>query len=152
MSEPDDLTKQLRSLAEHTPREAGNDVEERLRREFRLHHARKKRRRAYLAQAAALLIVAFALSFVLLRREARRPPASAAVQDPAQGAFRDFVPLPYAESGVPLGNGVVMRVELPVSDLSRLGIPAPPGQTRQRIGADLLIGQDGVARAVRFVQ
>jgi len=45
-----------------------------------------------------------------------------------------------------------MRVELPVSGLRSLGVPALSRQPGQRITADVLVGQDGVARAVRFVQ
>jgi hypothetical protein len=45
-----------------------------------------------------------------------------------------------------------MRVRLRASDVTALGVSAPPGNVREQIGADVLIGQDGVARAVRFHQ
>jgi hypothetical protein len=50
-----------------------------------------------------------------------------------------------------LGDGVIVRVQLTASDLNSLGVPAMAGAARQPMRAELLFGQDGVARAVRFV-
>ena len=61
-----------------------------------------------------------------------------------------FFALPYAQSDVPLEHAVVVRVNMPPSEASALGMPFDPG-ARKEISADLLIGQDGMARAVRFV-
>lgn len=57
-------------------------------------------------------------------------------------ALDDFVPLDDAD---PMQIGMVVRVMLPVSGASL------PGGT-QEIAADLVIGEDGRARAFRFVQ
>ncbi len=44
-----------------------------------------------------------------------------------------------------------MRVQLPPAEFEVLGVSVPRGTKQERIGADVLIGQDGVARAVRFL-
>jgi len=53
----------------------------------------------------------------------------------------DFVPFDDAD---PIQIGMVVRVMLPVSDASMTGGP-------QEIAADVAIGEDGRARAIRFV-
>jgi hypothetical protein len=151
MNDKYELNRTLRDLAESAPREAGESVEARLLAEFRSYHRRKTRRWIYLAQAAALLAVALVISLIASYNGSRNQDVQSEAPN-VNRPFQDFLPLPYSESGVPLGNGVVMRVQLPVSELNTLGVPVPPGQGQRRIRADLLIGQDGVARAVRFVQ
>jgi hypothetical protein len=56
-------------------------------------------------------------------------------------ALGNFVALDDAD---PMQMGLVVRVMLPVSDASLTGGP-------QEIAADLMIGEDGRARAIRFV-
>jgi hypothetical protein len=63
-----------------------------------------------------------------------------------------FVALPYAESGVPMEDAIIVRFRLRASELGRLGVPAGLSTTTGSISADLLVGQDGVARAVRLVE
>jgi hypothetical protein len=69
----------------------------------------------------------------------------------------EFVALPYSQSGVPLENPVIVHMTLGRSELGALGVSAAVVNAREiggteKIHADLLVGQDGVARAVRFVQ
>ena len=64
----------------------------------------------------------------------------------------EFIALPYAQSEVPLEQPVIVRVHIPVSELGVMGVPFAPATGGERIKADLLVGQDGVARAVRLVQ
>jgi hypothetical protein len=63
-----------------------------------------------------------------------------------------FITLPYAQSGVPLEQPVIVRVDIPVSELGMMGVRVTPSRVKERVRADLLIGQDGVARAVRVVE
>jgi hypothetical protein len=154
MSDMNHLNDQLRQLAKSFPERADSSVEQRVVREFRADHRRRRRKWMYVAQAAALVVLLFALSFLVMRNAHHAAPATArnGAQEFDPSAFTGFVPLPYADSGVPLGESVVMRVQLRASDLTALGVSVPPGNTRQQFGADVLIGQDGVARAVRFLQ
>lgn len=154
MNDVNHVSEQLRELAKSLRERPAPEVEHHLLREFRAHHSRRRRRWIYLMQAAALLLLAFALSFLFLVRSRHITPSRAQnnAQEFDRAAFSDFVPLPYAQSGVPLGEAVVMRVQLRASDLTALGAPVPVSDTRQSIVADVLIGQDGVPRAIHFVQ
>jgi hypothetical protein len=42
-------------------------------------------------------------------------------------------------------------VELPRSALLSFGLPVDPDRASERVKADVLVGGDGVARAIRFV-
>jgi hypothetical protein len=46
----------------------------------------------------------------------------------------------------------LVRVELPRSALVSFGLPMNVERADERIKADLLVGDDGVARAIRFVR
>jgi hypothetical protein len=62
----------------------------------------------------------------------------------------EFVPWPGARDLPPLESGELLRVDLPVSMLPALGM-APPATHGTQVKADVIIGQDGLARAVRLV-
>jgi hypothetical protein len=52
---------------------------------------------------------------------------------------------------MPLEEGLVVRVELPRSALVSFGLPMNMERADERIKADVLLGNDGLARAIRFV-
>lgn len=61
----------------------------------------------------------------------------------------EFIPL----AGFAQSEGVhLMRVELPRSALSSFGIPVNADRAGDRVKADVLLGEDGTARAIRFVR
>ena len=60
--------------------------------------------------------------------------------------------LSLAGSSYPLGDGMVVRVELPRSAPALVGLPIPGGDVSGTVTADVVLGQDGMARAIRFVQ
>jgi hypothetical protein len=64
----------------------------------------------------------------------------------------DYIPLTYLADATAVESGMVLRVELPPSALIAMGLPAPADQTDSRVKADVVVGDDGVARAVRFVR
>jgi len=49
-------------------------------------------------------------------------------------------------------GGQLVRVELPRSALMRFGLPVSTDQASERVKADVLVGSDGIARAIRFVR
>ena len=73
------------------------------------------------------------------------PPARAEIVTP-------FYPLIH--SAVPLTGGQVVRMEVSRQALVMFGLAAPerPGVSPGTVLADVIVGQDGLARAVRFVQ
>lgn len=70
----------------------------------------------------------------------------------AQDFGSDFVPVPYGESISPDDAGLVVRVSMTRSALGSLGYPVDEVHGEEMIQADLLVGEDGLPRAVRVVQ
>lgn len=79
-------------------------------------------------------------------RPVRRPEAVAA------SAVTDFVAVPYAPPFAPYDRGQLMRVRLPRQSLRSLGFPMVGDRWTERVQADVLTGEDGIARAIRFVK
>jgi hypothetical protein len=104
---------------------------------------------AALAAAAAVLI-ATALPWAPAGRRGSVPPSSARDVQPAQAAMSDFVIVPGAASLPPMESGTLVRIDLPVSVLPSLGV-TPPASGHSTVKADLVVGQDGLTRAVRLV-
>jgi hypothetical protein len=46
----------------------------------------------------------------------------------------------------------MVRVELPGSALGEVGLPVDPETAKTPVKADVLLGDDGLARAIRFVR
>lgn len=86
----------------------------------------------------------------LARRMPVRPPAkapeSAAVEEP------DFLPLPFVTPVAAAETLDVVRVRMPRSAMVRYGLSASTERAWEPVSADIVFGQDGVARAIRFVK
>lgn len=63
-----------------------------------------------------------------------------------------FYALPDADIFAPVEDATVIRVQLPRSAMRMVGLPVNEDRASERIRADIVLGQDGIARAVRFVQ
>lgn len=148
MKNDPDLLQALRRLSATLPREAGPVLEQRVLAAFRARSKSRARSRTYWALAACL---ALACAWSWAHHPWRPSQPGPAVADQYGGAFANFIALPYAQSDVPLEQAVIVRVRLQSSEWGALGVPIPPPKASGAINADLLIGQDGVARAVRFV-
>lgn len=78
-----------------------------------------------------------------LRRRSRTDSAEVAT---------DFFPLTYvAESGAP-ESGHVVRVKISRTAMIAFGLPMNAERAGESITADVVIGDDGLARAIRFIQ
>lgn len=64
----------------------------------------------------------------------------------------DFMPLTYDAGVAPLDSGHLVRVELPRTALLSMGLPMSVERQNEYVKADVLMGEDGVARAIRFVR
>jgi hypothetical protein len=62
-----------------------------------------------------------------------------------------FVVIPGAAGLPQFESGTIMRIELPVASLPAYGVDISPAADDQPIEADVLVGQDGQARAIRLV-
>ncbi|MGH9731486.1 MAG: hypothetical protein ACRD4A_07275 [Candidatus Acidiferrales bacterium] len=70
----------------------------------------------------------------------------------ADDSSSDFIPLPYGESLSADDSGLVVRVSMTRSALGSLGYPVDEVHAGDVVQADLLVGEDGLPRAVRLVQ
>jgi hypothetical protein len=62
-----------------------------------------------------------------------------------------FYPLVEEGEMAPLESGLIVRVEAPASTFISLGLPITAESSNRPVQADLLLGQDGLARAIRFL-
>jgi hypothetical protein len=67
-------------------------------------------------------------------------------------AVTEFYPLHEGEDLTALATMQLVRVELPSSALSEVGLPVAPEAVQTRVLADVVLGEDGLARAIRFVR
>jgi hypothetical protein len=165
------LLKGLRALAADGPREAPVCVEDRLLGELRRRSQARRRNRwlgvATAAIAAGLLMMLWVRTGPAVPAPRTAPiavnivqppqtPPKAAIQPPAyeRGAevAINFYPLPDAEELPPIESATIVRVQLPMSSLRLMGLPVSEDRAAEFIQADMLLGQDGLARGVRFVQ
>lgn len=82
----------------------------------------------------------------------RSAPAARKIRASSQQAAMSFYRLPQADELPPVENATVVRVQLPMSSLRLIGFPVNEERAAERVQADVLVGQDGLARGVRFVQ
>jgi hypothetical protein len=64
----------------------------------------------------------------------------------------DFIPLSYMNIASLQDGGQIVRVELPRSALVNFGLPVNMDRYNEKVKADVLLGVDGMAHAIRFVQ
>ena len=96
------------------------------------------------ATAAALLALAATMAWVIVGRSVRPPAAPVAPLTTSE-----FVLWPGAAELPTFESGHLMRMEVPVSALPSLGL-VPPAAHEAVVQADVLVGQDGLPRAVRL--
>jgi len=64
----------------------------------------------------------------------------------------EFIPLIHGEAMTPSDGGQIVRVEMPRSALVSFGLPMNMERGGGRVKADVVVGNDGFARAIRFVR
>jgi hypothetical protein len=79
-------------------------------------------------------------------RHKRKPSRLHTAASPRQ-ENKEFFRIPYAPSFDAYDSGQVVRMSMPGASVRRLGLPV----TVDRVQADVLLGDDGVARAIRLV-
>jgi hypothetical protein len=153
MTEEDELQEPFQRLARAVPQTAGAGVEECVRAAFRARLNGNSRRWRYVPKAAAASAVVAAGLYLIWTdwRQSRASAGQTAISAPVHQRA-GFIALPYAQSEVPLEQPVIVRVQIPVFQLGAIGMPVAPATAEERVSADLLVGQDGIARAVRLVE
>ena len=92
--------------------------------------------------------------------ESRRMPPSRKVEvmadlspNPMDAAREEgFLPLPGAANLESADALDLVRMELPRSAMMQVGIEVSPERADETVQADVMVGSDGLARAVRFVE
>jgi hypothetical protein len=83
-----------------------------------------------------------------LARRNKKPAAEPSRQE----ITTSFYPLMYLGEFNQAEGGQMVRVELPRSALVSLGFPMNVERAGERVKADVIVGNDGLARAIRFVE
>lgn len=93
---------------------------------------------------------------VVAQKPRRRTPRRNANNEVANHVNReiatDFMPLGYLNAATLQDGGQIVRVELPRSALVNFGLPVNMDRYHERVKADVLLGVDGMAHAIRFVR
>ena len=157
------LTSALRAVAaEDRSRGASAAVEARLLAEVRsIAHARRIRTGVGLLAAAAVWFIAMAVpAWRASNHEAAIHEATRVESNRATGMAEtnmrevttDFFPLTY--SSVPAPGGQLVRMQVPRTALATFGVASfsVPGDRSATVMAEVVVGNDGLARAVRFVR
>jgi hypothetical protein len=169
------ITTALRSLAAHDRgREAPPEVEARLLAAFRQKRASKTRRRKARTVALATLAIAAGITLFFARSRPQpkqiapmpvrqQPIAVAAAPVPMPKAAPKARPIkrqpreivtqffPLLDVAPPFERGELLRVTVPASTMRKVGLPVNEDHLTDRIYADVLVGEEGLARAIRFV-
>ena len=164
-----ELLEGLKALAAAGPHQASPRVEQTLRATFRA-RAERRRRAVWASAAAGLFAVAAAITLLffgraLVYRTERAPQTASEVPSPVTNApdvqyavvrtddpASGFYPVPEADELPQLETSLVVQVELPVSSLQLMGFPMDQDAGTEPVQAEVLLGQDGLARGVRLIQ
>jgi hypothetical protein len=85
------------------------------------------------------------------RQRIRRGAPKPAIQNLAAREQNDFIPVGPWQAVEPMERGSIVRVQLPKSSLPGFGIPVSADRWNESIPADIVLGEDGTMRAVRFI-
>jgi hypothetical protein len=81
-----------------------------------------------------------------------RQPSDSTVASSDSDALTDFIPLTHLSSSTAIESGQVIRVKVPLSAFLALGLPVSPEHADELVNAEVVVGDDGVKRAVRLVR
>jgi hypothetical protein len=180
MKSEDWVVTALRALAEHDrEREAPEEVETRLLAAFRQNRGKTRtRKKARTVALATLAVAAGIMLFFAMPHPQPKQVAPMAVQQPIAVAAepapapeptaipkarpvkrrpsqqpREIVTqfFPLMDAPPPFERGELLRVTVPASTMRSVGLPVNEERLGDRVYADVLVGQEGLARAIRFV-
>jgi hypothetical protein len=151
----DGLTGALRRLAEaDRTMTTSPAVEARLRAEVRAIAGRSNAwNRGTLLALAAAVTICVSVPALWWRTYGQPGSTGAPVTTPiAREATTEFFPLFYGS--LPSSSGHIVRMEVPRASLAQFGLASAHdvNRTTGTVIADVLVGEDGLARAVRFVR
>jgi hypothetical protein len=147
----DELTRALKALARDDERTAGIPMSPHLRQELaqRCRAASVFSRRLGYALAAALLA---GLVWPTWLATTHMSTTGISSRPASREIVTSFLPLTYGP--LPMTDGRIVRIELPRRSLAALGLLSDDQVSKgpDTVLADVVVGEDGLARAVRFVR
>ena len=146
------LTSAMRRLAEESAlQQLPPQVEAALLAEFEREWRRKRRLPVMIAGAIAASILTFmALEHPPFDQHAA-PASPVGIELAPVAQEAPFVPIPYLAPPAPYERIEVVRMQVPVAALIAAGVPVRTADPGGRVEAEVMIGQDGRAHAVRLV-
>ena len=147
------LTAGLRAVAEDDERFGSSSaVGLRLLAEVQaIAEAKRRRTLVFALSAAAAVLIAILVPAWRLWQSAADQPQQADAPVITRELVTEFFPLGY--SNVPARGGYVVRMQVSRSALASFGVAPPAGDVASpSLLADVVVGDDGLARAVRFVR
>jgi hypothetical protein len=115
---------------------------------------RRFRTGAWIAAAAACLLAAFAVGLLWNRTKTSTNPKHGLEQiafaDSGAGG-QPFVPIPYTVPLSPGENATVVRMDVSVAELLAAGFRLPASDAAGMAPADVMVGEDGRALAIRLL-
>jgi len=145
--------------------EAPEAVELRLKAAFRKKFARPKWPYFAMAAAAAIVLVVALRPKPQIHPQPKEiavvsPPVAAPIarpvarkvvhrRPPPREIVTEFYPL--IEDAPPFERGELLRVSIPALAMRGVGLPVSEERLTDMVQADVLVGQEGLARAIRFV-
>jgi hypothetical protein len=157
------MNELLRALAESDRElQAPETVELRLRSAFRKKHTRPRWSYFAIAAAAALVLylypspkpqtmeIAVVTPGVPVLPTSRPPSRKVRHRKSPHEVMTEFYSL--IEDAAPFERGELLRVSLPASAMRSVGLPVSEEHLDDPVQADVLVGQEGLARAIRFVR
>lgn len=143
--EESNLSRQLRFVSSAAMRDMrAEHNRERLLQEFAAKHPMRKHQAAWIAAIAAALVMVI---FIPKERSRAVPAASEQTVTELDPMADGFTPVPYAPPLAPGEFISIVHANLPAADFARLGFEV---DTESSIPVDVVLGQDGMPRAVRI--
>jgi hypothetical protein len=142
-----------RLSAEYAVAQPPPEIEAAVLAEFNAEFDRKSRRktRSWILAAGAIAASIITILILEYRPLLRRPAHVIYVSGEVRESEQPFVPIPYLAPPAPYERIEVVRVELPVAALIAAGLSVRTADPGARVEAEVLVGQDGRARAVRLI-
>ena len=100
--------------------------------------------------SVAAYLLGIGRNHVLRRLERDGPQAAETAQ--AREVTGEFIPLVPDQTWTPGESGQIMRVSMPRTALQSFGLPVDESRAFEIVKADIVVGQDMVARAIRIVR
>lgn len=88
----------------------------------------------------------------VLRQRSPRVISGGVNEAVAGNTGNEFVPLTYLATATAIDTGTIVRVQLSRAALVRLGLPINIESSNERVKAEVVMGDDGVARAIRLIE